>query len=51
MISRWFVLVRKFVEMLLEPALASTVMHVEIEPEPYRRFFEALLSKLEADRR
>ena len=44
-------LVRKFVEMLLEPALASTVVHVEIESESYRNFFEALLSKLEADRR
>ena len=32
--SRWFVLVRKLVEMLLEPALASAVMYVEIKQEP-----------------
>ena len=48
--SRWFVLVRKLVEILLEPAPVSIVMHVEIEQKPEKSFYEAFLSKLEADR-
>ena len=48
--SRWFVLVRKLVEILLEPAPVSIVMHVEIEQKPEKSFCEAFLSKLEADR-